>query len=240
VAIAASSEPGRAGPDVRGGGVGHRKQIYGPLVADIRKVAGAALRHRARRRGLMASTIPRRARRAWRSNLSHHIPRNHQARLARVLGAATCRSCISHHCGSLPRSVQIHYSVLSWNMAVDLAAWIAVVIATARLSWRTLTCRGQFSLRVLFSLTTAVAIFLAWWRLEQNAFYFAGVFRDPETPLLRMLRFPPDVYIPLLFGTGCLILCTIDMTIYVLAPAQTIAHDLLTRTANTSPTRKRG
>jgi len=142
--------------------------------------------------------------------------------------------------GSLPRSVQIHYSVLSWNMAVDLAAWIAVVIATARLSWRTLTCRGQFSLRVLFSLTTAVAIFLAWWRLEQNAFYFAGVFRDPETPLLRMLRFPPDVYIPLLFGTGCLILCTIDMTIYVLAPAQTIAHDLLTRTANTSPTRKRG
>ncbi len=63
---------------------------------------------------------------------------------------------------------------------------------------------------------------------------------EAETPMLRLLGFPPGVYIPLLLGIGCLILCTIDVTCYILARAHSRCCDLLKRTANTSPKRKRG
>jgi len=121
-----------------------------------------------------------------------------------------------------PNLAEVHYTVLPWNLAADLAAWIAVVIATARVSWRMCSSRGRFSLRSLFSLTTTVAILLAWWRVEcacciirGNPALTALARMDAETPMLRMLQFPPSVCIPLLFSIACLILCAIDMTFYI-------------------------
>jgi hypothetical protein len=143
----------------------------------------------------------------------------------------------------VPGSTRIDYSVLPWNLAVDLAAWFAVVMATAHLSWRMSSSRGRFSLRFLFSVTTAVAILLAWWRLEYDCCIIKGnpelsalLRMDPETPMLRMLQFPPGVCIPLLLSTGCVILCAIDVTFYILAQAQTRWRDLLGRTANKGST----
>jgi hypothetical protein len=139
----------------------------------------------------------------------------------------------------VPSSTKIDYWVLSWNLAaVDLVAWIAVFMATAHVSWRMCSSRGQFSLRFLFSITTVAAILLAWWRLEFVCCFHpnptdADIARlFAETPMLRMLRFPPDVYVPLLLGIGCLILYTIDVTFYVLGRAQTRWYDLLKRTAS--------
>ena len=119
---------------------------------------------------------------------------------------------------SLPSSRKSDYSLVLWNLAVDLAAWIAVVIATARESWRMHSCRGQFTLRFLFSITSVVAILLAWWRIEYVGCFVDGVpvLWDPQTPMLRILQFPPLVCIPVLLGVGCAILCMIDATFYVL------------------------
>ncbi len=136
----------------------------------------------------------------------------------------------------VPSSRQIDDSVLPWNLAVDLVAWIVVIIATARVSWRMCSCRGQFSLRFLFSITTVVAILLAWWRFERACCLVThGVAHwlvDPAVPLLRLLELPPGVYIPVLLGIGCLILCAIDVTFSILARAKTRSCNLLKRTAN--------
>jgi hypothetical protein len=131
---------------------------------------------------------------------------------------------------SVPGLSEFDTSVLPGDLAVDLAAWIAVLMATAYVSWRMCSCRGQFSLRFLFSMTTAVAILLAWWRIEVASCSQRGFLSSKrgfllsnetaiayaQTPMLRMLQFPPSVYIPVLLGFGCLTLCTIDVTFFVL------------------------
>ena len=123
----------------------------------------------------------------------------------------------------VPGSTKVDYSVLPFNLAFDIAAWFAVVIATAYISWRITFCRGQFTLRFLFSVTTVVAILLAWWKIEyawcslgDDSKFTALFVREAETPMLRLLRFPPSIYIPLLLGIGCLILTAIHTLFYVL------------------------
>jgi hypothetical protein len=131
---------------------------------------------------------------------------------------------------------KIDCSVMSGGLAADLSAWVAVVVATAYVSWRICSGRRQLSLRSLFSATTAVAILLAWWRLEYARCLVAG---NPaatalsldiaETPMLRMLGFPPSVYIPVLVGVGCAILCMIDTASYLLGRVLARWHTLWRR-----------
>ena len=127
----------------------------------------------------------------------------------------------------VPTSTKIDYSVLSRNLTVDITAWFAVVLATARISWRISSCRGRFTLRFLFSVTTVVVILLAWWKLE-CAWCSVGGHPDltvlflltAETPMLRLLTFSSSVYIPLLLGIGCLILCAVGLCFQLLAQAR--------------------
>lgn len=115
----------------------------------------------------------------------------------------------------VPRSKQIDYSLLSYgNLAVNLAAWLAMVAASAYVVWRMFSHRWQFSMRVLLVSTAAVALLLGWWRLEYQACWMptrprlTGLLVElAETPMLRLLRFRPDIYLPVLFAEACAIVC---------------------------------
>ena len=89
-----------------------------------------------------------------------------------------------------------------------------MLAATVYMSWRGIRSRWKFSLASLFIVTTAAALMLAWWRAERaetpdSIFVGIWVLREPGTPMLRLLRLSPSIYVPVLFGTGCLFMCAI-------------------------------
>jgi hypothetical protein len=114
-----------------------------------------------------------------------------------------------------PNSQEFRHTIAPCGLAVDIAAWCAIVMATFCLSWRAFRQRFQCGLGFLFSTTTTVAVLLAWWRVEYQACwdpkYTALLILIAETPMLRLLHFSPLIYIPILLGTSCLILGMILM-----------------------------
>jgi hypothetical protein len=116
-------------------------------------------------------------------------------------------------------------TALNWGaLAADVILWAAVLAATVYVSWRAIRSRLKFSLASLFVATTAAALILAWWRVEcvywsklvvPEPPSFFGTFEyftppyEPDTPMLRLVRFSPYIYVPVLIGIACLFICVI-------------------------------
>jgi hypothetical protein len=131
----------------------------------------------------------------------------------------------------LPNSKDVRYSVRANGLFVDIAAWCAIVSATAYVSWRVSSCNRQFTLGVLFSLMATTAIVLGWWRWEyescrvQDRPDITALFvMMSDSPMLRLLRFSPTVFVPVLFGTACLVLCTLVMIGRIMVRGTGIGH----------------
>jgi hypothetical protein len=107
-----------------------------------------------------------------------------------------------------------HYEFAYRALAVDAGTCLAIMAATIYIARRALWSGWRFRLSSLFAVTTAVAVMLAWWRIEGTEWYMHN---EPDltrllqsevgTPLLRLLEFSPFIYVPVLFGIGCLVIC---------------------------------
>ncbi len=133
-------------------------------------------------------------------------------------------------------AVNHNYSILHGKLAVNAVAWAVIVVAAARLSWRTVSARGQFSLRSLFSLTFAVALLLAWWKVECA---YCRIPKHPELipsvagpPIWRMLSFPATIGIPLIVGVGCSILWATSMASSIYKRASVLIGRVRNRTGS--------
>jgi hypothetical protein len=130
-----------------------------------------------------------------------------------------------------PFTRQISCVIAYRVLAADVALWLAMVVAAVYIARKMLWSGWRFNLSSLFATTTVMAVMLAWWRVERADWQSGG---SPEltalwnasagTPLLRLLDFPPYVYVPVLFGMGCLVMCAIHMasaaTMFVVSPTQ--------------------
>jgi hypothetical protein len=101
-------------------------------------------------------------------------------------------------------------------LAADVALWLAMMAAAVYIARRALWSGWRFKLSSLFAVTTAGAVMLAWWRIERAGWYVRGASELTSLwqaaagkPLLRLLDFSRYVYVPVLFGAGCLVLCAI-------------------------------
>jgi hypothetical protein len=109
------------------------------------------------------------------------------------------------------RSVQhTSHEVGCCALVADAASWLAMIFATGYISRRALWSGWRFSLASLFAVTTAVAIMLAWWRVERAQWHVMPLLQDDVgSPLLRLLDFSSFVYVPVLFGASCLVMFVI-------------------------------
>lgn len=105
------------------------------------------------------------------------------------------------------------YTTLPCGLAGDLLAWASILACTAHTMWCATRRRAQFSLRTLLSAHVAVAVLLCWWSVEYGNMYVVNhpvlteILRDaPTTPLLRLLKCPASVSVPVLVGVFCVFL----------------------------------
>jgi hypothetical protein len=95
-------------------------------------------------------------------------------------------------------------------LAADAALWLAMIAATVYIARRALWSGWRFRLSSLFAVTTAAAVMLAWWRVERARWVVIPLLQaEVGAPLLRLLDYSPFVYVPVLFGVGCLVMCLI-------------------------------
>jgi hypothetical protein len=112
-----------------------------------------------------------------------------------------------------PRFV-LHVSneVGHYALTADIALWLAMMAATVYISRKALWSGWRFNLSSLFAVTTAAAVMLAWWRVERANWVVIPLLQaEVGAPLLRLLDYSPFVYVPVLFGAGCLVMCAILM-----------------------------
>ncbi len=122
---------------------------------------------------------------------------------------------VRHETGDLfgRTTPNIAYTTLFRELVGDLVAWASILACTAHTIWCATGRRAQLSLWTLFSAHVAVAVLLCWWRVEYEEtciVYDAGLTEllrsAPTTPLLRLLKCPTSISMPVLFGVFCVLL----------------------------------
>lgn len=122
--------------------------------------------------------------------------------------------CVTRDSLGLGRTTpNISYTMLPWRLAGDLLAWASILACTACTMWCATRRRAQFSLRTLLSAHVVVAVLLGWWSVEYGKTYVVNhpvlteILRDaPTMPLLRLLKCPASVSMPVLVGVFCVLL----------------------------------
>jgi hypothetical protein len=133
---------------------------------------------------------------------------------------------VRHEFGEMfvPGTTEVDYSVLSFELAVNVAVWLLIFASTICVIWRIAARRAQFSIASLLAITAAAALHLTWWKRECAYCDFPG---HPELttlfmslsdapPLLRLLHMPWPVTGAVLFGTACASLVLVVLSVRVM------------------------